>query len=113
MKITAHIAKHTIPRIFPTSPSFFWIGVSGASSSIIIFAICPILVFIPVSVTIAFPLPLTTILPINAVFFISPNGISSLFITWLVLVTGSVSPVKLDSSIFKLNSSIILQSAGT
>ena len=113
IKIIAHITKHTIPRIFPTSPSFFCIGVSGASSSIIMFAICPILVFIPISVTIAFPLPLTTILAINAIFFISPSGISSLFIILFVLLTGSVSPVKLDSSIFKLNSSIILQSAGT
>ena len=53
--ISTHIAKHTIPSIFPTCDSFFCIGVSGVSSSIIILAIFPTLVFIPVSVTTAFP----------------------------------------------------------
>ena len=111
--IIAHITRHTIPKVFPTSDSFFCIGVSGASSSFIMLAIFPILVFIPVSVTIAFPCPETTILAINPIFFISPNGIFSSSICASLFSTGSVSPVKLDSSIFKLNPSIILQSAGT
>ncbi len=111
--IIPHIIKHTIPSVFPTSPNFFCIGVSGDTSSIIISAIFPILVHIPVSVTIAFPLPLTTVLAMNAIFFISPSEIFFSFIDSFILLTGSVSPVKLDSSIFKLNSSIILQSAGT
>ena len=75
-KIITHITKHAIPNIFPTSPSFFCNGVSGVSSSIIILAICPTLVFIPISVTTAFPCPLTVMLAINAMFFLSPNGIS-------------------------------------
>ena len=112
IKIIMQIAKHAIPNIFPTSPNFFWSGVSGASSSIIIFAICPTFVSIPVSVTIAFPVPLTTVLAINAIFFISPNGMSFLHMIFASFRLGSASPVKEDSSIFKLWLSIILQSAG-
>ena len=61
INIRTQIIMHAIARIFPTSPNFFWIGVSGASSSIIIPAILPTLVFIPVSVTTASPWPFTTI----------------------------------------------------
>ena len=79
-KISMHIAKHAIPNIFPTCPNFFWIGVSGASFSIIIFAIFPTVVLIPVSVTTAFACPFTTVLAINAMFFMSPNCSSLLHI---------------------------------
>ena len=111
--INTHIAKQTIPNDFPTCANFFCIGVSGVSSSIIILAICPTLVFIPVSVTTAFPCPFTTILAINAMFNMSPNGTSFCATISAFFSTGSVSPVKLDSSIFKLWFSNNLQSAGT
>ena len=102
INITAHITKQTTPKIFPTSESFFCIGVSGASSFIIMFAICPIFVSIPVSVTIALPWPCTTTVVIKAIFFKSPKVMSLLYSISFVFSTGSVSPVKLDSSIFKL-----------
>ena len=113
INIIKHIAKHAIPNILPTSPSFFCIGVSGVSLFFIRFAIWPTFVFIPVSVTIAVACPVITLLPINAMLCISPNGIFVLFITSDCFSTGKFSPVKLYSSIFKFVHFIILQSAGT
>ena len=101
-KIITHIAKHAKPNIFPTSPNFFCNGVCGASSSIIILAICPTFVFIPVSVTTAFPCPFTAILAIKAIFFISPNGAFLLHKISASFSAPCVSPVNDDSSIFKL-----------
>ena len=112
-KITAQIIKHAIPSVFPTSPSFFWIGVCGASSVIIIFAICPTFVCIPVSVTIASACPFTTIVVAKAILVISPSAVFSAKILPASLSIGTVSPVRLDSSIFKLWLFISLQSAGT
>ena len=75
----------------------------------------PISVSIPVATTTAFPLPYTTVLPINAIFFLSPRGTSPLgaSMTSQVLSTGTDSPVSAASSIFILAHSIILASAGT
>ena len=100
--IKAHIHKQAIPRVFPTSPSFLWIGVSGASFVIIIFAIWPTFVFIPVSVTIASACPFTTIVFANAIFKVSPIGVLLSSNTSASFVPGTVSPVRLDSSTFKL-----------
>ena len=104
---------HAIARIFPTSPNFFWIGVSGASSSIIIPAILPTLVFIPVSVTTASPWPFTAIVVAKAILTWSARGVFCINLLLACFKTGTVSPVKLASSIFKSFASINLQSAGT
>ena len=111
--INRQIPKHAIPNDFPTSSNFFWIGVSGASFVIIIFAILPTFVFIPISVTIASPCPLTTIVVENAIFTMSPKAVFSFNMLLASFKTGTVSPVRLDSSIFKLELEINLQSAGT
>ena len=100
--INAQMTKHPMPRVFPTSPSFFCIGVSGDSFVIIILAIFPTFVFIPISVTIASPCPFTTIVFAKAIFNVSPRAVLSPNNTSASFVTGTVSPVKLDSSIFKL-----------
>ena len=113
IKITAHIARQATPKTFPTSPNFFCIGVSGSSSVIIIFAILPTLVFIPVSTTTASPCPFTTTVVANAIFKQSAIHACSFKIALQSFSTGTVSPVKLDSSIFKLYVLINLQSAGT
>ena len=55
IKIIAQIIKHAIPSIFPTSSNFFCIGVVGASFVIIILAIFPTSVLIPVLTTIPSP----------------------------------------------------------
>ena len=98
----AQITKQPIPNVFPTSPSFFCIGVSGDSFVIIIFAIFPTFVFIPISVTIASACPFTTIVLAKAIFKVSPKAVFSSNNTSASFVTGTVSPVKLDSSIFRL-----------
>ena len=113
INIKKHIPKHIIPKFFPTSPNFFWIGVSGDSSFIIIFAILPTLVFIPVSVTTASACPPITIVVANAKFTISPIAISFFNIFFASFSTGMFSPVNAASSIFKLFEFISLQSAGT
>ena len=88
-------------------------GVSGDSSSIIIPAILPTLVFIPVSTTIASPWPFTTIVVANTILHKSPIAVFSFKILLLSFKLGMVSPVNADSSIFKLYEFINLQSAGT
>ena len=111
--INAQMAKQPTPSVLPTSPSFFCIGVSGDSFVIIILAILPTFVFIPVSVTIASAWPFTTIVFAKAIFNVSPKAVFSSRSTLASFVTGTVSPVRLDSSIFKLELLISLQSAGT
>ena len=110
--ISKQIIKHPIPKLFPTSASFFCIGVSGDSSVIIIFAILPTFVFIPVSVAIASAWPFTTIVVANPIFIVSPKDVLSFKITFASFSTGTVSPVKLDSSTFRLYEVTSLQSAG-
>ena len=110
--ISKQIIKHPIPKLLPTSPSFFCIGVSGASSVIIILAIFPTFVFIPVSVAIASACPFTTIVVAKPMFIVSPKEILSFNIIFASLSIGTISPVKLDSSTFKLYELISLQSAG-
>ena len=73
----------------------------------------PTFVFIPMSVTIASPWPLTTIVVENAIFTMSPKAVFSFSVQLASFKTGTVSPVKLDSSIFRLELEINLQSAGT
>ena len=111
--IKTHITKQAIPKVFPTPANFFCIGVSGALSSIIIFAICPTFVFIPISVTTPSALPEVTMHEENAILTISPKLHSFFKTKFASLVAGTFSPVKLASSIFKLKLFISLQSAGT
>ena len=113
-KIKAQITTQAIPSTLPTSLNFFWIGVCGASFVIIILAIFPTSVFIPILVTIPSACPFTTAVPAKTIFFMSPRGTF-----WLLnnafssFSTASVSPVRLDSSTFKLYVFINLISAGT
>ena len=100
--INTQITMHAIASIFPTSFNFFCIGVSGDSSSIIIPAIFPTLVFIPVSTTTASPCPFTTTVVAKAILHKSPIAVFSFRILPLSLLVGIVSPVNADSSIFKL-----------
>ena len=113
INIKRQIIKQPIPKLFPTCPNFLCIGVSGVSFVIIILAILPTFVFIPVSVTIASPCPFTTTVVANAKFVISPNAVFSGKISSALFKLGTVSPVRLDSSIFKFDDESNLQSAGT
>ena len=111
--IKMQIPKHAHPNIFPTSSNFFWIGVCGVSFVMIILAILPTFVSIPISVTIPSPCPSITIVLPNAVFIISPIEHFSPKIAFASFDTPFVSPVKLDSSIFNSQVFKSLQSAGT
>ena len=113
INIAIQIIIHTVPNFFPTSESFLWRGVSGCSSEFIIVAIWPTFVFIPISVIIASPWPLVTIVEENTILIISPVGIVLLNFIFSSLVTLSDSPVRADSSTFKLYERINLASAGT
>ena len=97
-----HIISAVMPNLFPTSPNLFWSGVSGDSSLIIIWAILPTFVFIPVSVATASACPLTAMVVANIRFSISPKDTFSFKITSAFLSTGKVSPVSADSSTLKL-----------
>ena len=112
-KIRKQMTKQTAPKLLPTCDNFFCKGVSGASLVKIICAIFPTFVFIPISVIIASPCPFTTIVVENAIFFKSPKFVFSFNNCSASFSTGTVSPVKLDSSIFKLVEEMSLQSAGT
>jgi hypothetical protein len=96
MKVVMIIAK-----IDSRFTKLFIFCCSGVFSLILSIAldICPIFVFIPVFVTIALHFPLTTNVPAK---ISSPT----------FLFTGTLSPVKIDSSTFKLIVSITLASAG-
>ena len=72
LNINPQINRQTKPSFFPTSSSLNCNGVCGDSFSIIIPAIFPTFVFIPVSVTIASACPDVTIVVANTIFFISP-----------------------------------------
>ena len=100
------------PSFFPKSSSLFCNGVCLFSAFSNNPAIFPISVFIPVPVTTTVPLPYTTIDPLNAIFLWSPRPTSSL-ISSVYFSTGSLSPVNIPSTIFKLCESTILPSAGT
>ena len=106
------IIKATIPKVFPSLSNFFCNGVVSSSAEFIIFAILPTSVFIPVSTTIAFPLPYVTKLDENSIFFLSPIPISLPSIASISFSTGTDSPVKADSCDFKFTDSITLKSAG-
>ena len=93
--------------------SLFCRGVSGDSSVIIICAIFPTFVFIPVSVTIPSACPLTAIVVEKLKFSMSPKFEFSFIIFSAFFSTGMVSPVSADSSTLKLYAFINLTSAGT
>ena len=112
-KINAHIASAAIPNVFPKLFSLFWSGVSCFSVSFSIPAIFPTSVFIPVSTTMAFPLPYVIKLEENSIFTISPIPISSPSIASIDFSTGTDSPVNELSWDFKFTASIILKSADT
>ena len=111
--ITAHIANATIPNVFPKLFSLCCNGVSCFSVSFIIPAIFPTSVFIPVSTTIAFPLPYVIKLDENNILVLSPIPTSCSVISFDFFSTGTDSPVNDASCDFKFTASIILKSADT
>ena len=113
ININAQIASAAIPNVFPKSFNLLWSGVSCFSVSFNIPAILPTSVFIPVSTTIAFPLPYVIKLDENSIFTLSPIPISSPLIGSAFFSTGMDSPVKELSCDFRLTASIILKSAET
>ena len=113
ININAHIVSAEIPSVFPNPFNLLWRGVSCFSVSLSIPAIFPTSVFIPVSTTIAFPLPYVIKLDENSIFFLSPIPTSSPSIASVSFSTGTDSPVKELSCDFKFAASIILKSADT
>ena len=113
MNITIHIASAAIPNVFPNLFNFVWSGVSVPSVSLIIFAILPTSVFIPVSTTIPFPLPYVISEEEKSIFVLSPRLTFSSSIVSVFLSTGTDSPVSDASCDFKFALSTILKSAGT
>ena len=112
INMITQIIKATIPKVFPSLSNFFCNGVVSSSAEFIIFAILPTSVFIPVSTTIAFPLPYVTKLDENSIFTLSPIPTFSSAILSEIFSTGTDSPVKADSCDFKFTDSITLKSAG-
>ena len=113
INITIHIAKAAIPSVFPNLFNLICNGVAVPSVSLMIVAIFPTSVFIPVSTTIPLPLPYVISDDENNMFVLSPIPTLSFFKTSEFLSTGTDSPVSDDSCDFKLTLSIILKSAGT
>ncbi len=75
--------------------------------------IVPTSVFTPVDTTIPFPLPLATKVLINAILVLSPTTNCDFKIRSVVLLAGSLSPVRTDSIIWRLLASKRRRSAGT
>jgi hypothetical protein len=98
-------------RIFERLSSFFSSVVvfSGASSSI--HAIFHISVSIQIAVITAFQRHFVIIVPLNTIFFISANVEVSSMVS-MCFSTGTLSPVKIASSISKFTASKTLPSAG-
>ena len=74
-------------------------------------AILPKIVSLPVAITNAFAVPLTTLLPSHKQFFLLANSVCS-SITPTSFLTGYDSPVRLASFTFSSFASIKIQSAG-
>ncbi len=70
------ITSAAMPRTFPVLASLFCKGVSGVSSSIIILAICPTCVSIPVAITTPIPLPYSTVLVAMTILILSARLVS-------------------------------------
>ncbi len=113
--INTLIPKTNQLRVLLNWLSFICRGVAFSSAWVMASAILPISVSIPVATIRALPLPYTTVLPIYTMFFRSPRDISFCFPrckTSKILSTGTLSPVRAASSIFRLALSKILASAG-
>ena len=109
-KIKAHKKTVEIARTVDISFILFWRGVLAFFSFFNNKEILPICVSLPVLVTIASPLPLMTLVPLNTIFFISPSGIVSVYTSFSSFNTGTDSPVNKDSSTINLLDFIILAS---
>ena len=112
-KITAQITMAPTPRIFPVLSSFTCKGVCAGSSSIIIPAILPTCVRMPVSTTTALACPAVTTLLEKTMFRRSPNGALGENFASASFSTGTDSPVREASSAFRLKLSSKRASAGT
>ena len=112
-KIIIHISKAAIPKDLLIFASRFCKGVIGEESFMIRLAICPTSVSIPVCTTTAIPRPYVTILDAITMFLCSAINVSSFKIQLASFSTGWDSPVREDSSTFRLIESISRPSAGT
>ena len=92
-KITTQIASDAIPKVFPSLFNLCCNGVSDFSVSFKISAIFPTSVFIPVSTTIPFPLPIVIKLDENNIFVLSPIATSGSEMVFAYLSVGTDSPV--------------------
>ena len=112
-KITTAIIKTAIVIIFPTFLIDFSRGVKSLFVVFKYFAILPISVFIPISVTTPLPRPKLTTVDEYAQFILSASGVLSFKTQFASFEVDTDSPVKALSSHFKLWVSINLKSAGT
>ena len=113
MKMIIQMTIATIPNVFPNLFNFTCNGVSVSIVSLIIPAIFPTSVFIPVSTTTPFPLPYVIKLEENSIFVLSPIPTFSSSIVCVSFSTGTDSPVKDASCAFKFATSVNLISAAT
>ena len=111
-KRAAQRTTATTLNIFPRSPKRLCRGVSSVGVSLIIPAILPSSVSMPVATTIPSALPFMASVDINAMFFHSAIGIPW-GSTVSVFRTGMDSPVRADSLVWKPCTLIRRISAGT
>ena len=102
----------TIPITLPTCARRSCNGVVVFFCALSIPAILPISVFMPTSVTTAFPRPPVTNVEENSMFLRSPKAVVSPSSISVCLLTGSDSPVRADSSTWRFTASIRRASAG-
>ncbi len=112
VKTIAHITITVIPSLCPNFDSLFCRGVRTSSSSCSKEAIFPSSVFIPVETTMPVPRPYDTVVPLKAMFTLSPSGINFSSSVHMLFSTGTDSPVSAASSIFNFAASVSLISAG-
>ena len=111
-KRAAQRTTATMLRIFPRSPRRFCRGVSSVGVSLIMPAILPSSVSMPVATTMPSALPFIASVDINAMFFHSAMGIpwdNTVSVFW----TGIDSPVSADSFVWKPCTFMRRISAGT
>ncbi len=120
--MTAQIATAAIARNLPSLSSLCCMGVFMSGTDCIMDAILPTSVSFPTAVTIPRPCPYVTPHEANAILLLFPTGTETAdsgsspafrAIGSLSFSTGTDSPVRAASCIFRLAVSVSLMSAGT
>ncbi len=94
----ATTSRHPTTSHLPSCSNLFWRGVGSIGALLIMAAILPISVSMPVPVTTNFPFPRTTVVPMKTLFRRSPKEVPVLGTYSQSLVTGWDSPVRAASS---------------